>query len=71
MVPSRQFMVQQAVLNACITYSDEPCQLVRDLCGVPMMLSVMMAGPDWVRPSFCDQVRKEYRILSSQYQRAA
>jgi hypothetical protein len=64
--PSRDFMVRQAVLNAAITY-DPP---VAKILGVRTFIDCMTAG-DYVRLSFCDQVRKEYSLLASRHGVAA
>ncbi len=67
-MPSRQFLVTQAVLNATETYRNfDLSETFVRRHGVPTFLDCMVSG-DYVRESFCDQVRKEYSLLASRYQ---
>lgn len=70
-VPSRQFLVTQSVMNAALTYRNfDLSETFVQRHGVPVFLDCMVSG-EYVRDSFCDQVRREYRLLAQRYQVAA
>lgn len=67
-MPSRQFLVTQAVLNAALPYAEKQGALsALHRLGMPTYLDGLTLG-NYVRDTFCDQVRKEYSLLASRYQ---
>lgn len=62
-MPSRDFLVRQAVLNAATVISPEGVKIL----GAGRWLKWSLLG-DWVRPSLCDEVRAQFRKLVSQYE---
>lgn len=70
-VPSREFMIQQAVLNAALPYAEKQGSLsALHRLGMPTYLDGLTLG-NYVRDTFCDQVRKEYRLLAQRFEVAA
>ena len=67
-VPSRQFLIQQSVLKAALSYDAPLFSAVRDLCGINKMLDTLTLDSGWVNSDFCRHVRKEYSLLASRYQ---
>lgn len=57
-MPSRDFLIRQAVLNATLNYHPKSFEYL----GLSEGLGYMVLG-DWVSPSFCDAVRAEFRKL--------
>lgn len=65
--PSRAFMIQQSILNAALPHAERNGGLrAYHRYGVRHYLDCVFAG-NYVRDSFCDQVRKEYRLISNRY----
>jgi hypothetical protein len=62
-VPSRRFLVTQAVLDAYEVYANRK---TKRLLGRAAALECYTCG-DWVRPDFCAAVRTEYRRIASKY----
>ena len=71
MSPSRRFLIQQAILNAALPYAENQGSLrALHRLGTHEYLGCLVAG-DYVRESFCERVRHEYRLLAQRYQEAA
>jgi len=64
----RQFMIQQAVLNALPVYENGTSW---KMLGTGPYLRCLYTSTGWVRSDFCDAVREEYRRIASQYSEAA
>ncbi len=74
-IPSRQFMLQQAVLNAAVIWCEPtsqhdhermPGELAR-IAGVPKALKCLRTDSGYVRPSLVALVRKEFRAIAGSY----
>lgn len=62
-IPSREFFVRQAILNAALLEKDAAS--IKTL-GMTRFLGLCTSGA-YVRCSLCDNVRAEYQRLVSQY----
>ena len=61
--PSREFLISQAILNALPTYEDGTSW---SQLGTPLYLNCLTSG-EWVRSTFCEAVRAEFRKLEAQH----
>ncbi len=67
-IPSRDFMVRQAVLNAALRFADpgrEPGYLAKSL-GVVRLIRCLISG-DYVRKQFVADIRHEFVVIAAQY----
>lgn len=67
-MPSREFLVRQAVLNALSPYAEFAGETAAlKLLGTPRTLRAYVLV-DWVRPSFCAAVILQFNALVSRFQ---